>query len=238
MLLKAHLRRRRIVDAAETWSLSTSWSIPCLGLDVLHFRSTWYRKNHWWIQRLNWSPRFIHKASACSSQDITNLEIRRGVPSLTTGPLTQYLHWGDTMIKTMGFPTMSAIWVCWPLWFTQTWEAHLCDLEEHKKQLNINNEAFLYVQVSSWDSKTTNTEKGTATTEEITSLPVGKLTPNYIYSIQLWVHICNAKSCRAQAKNHPHPSFWEWNISALQYRMLRITRAQHKSDVWEIKERT
>lgn len=107
MLLKAHLHRRRIIDAAETWSLSTAWSIPCLDFDVLHFSSTWCHKHQQWIQKPNWSPRCIYKAAGCSPQDINHLETRRVVPSLITGPLTQYLHWGDTKMKTVGFPIVS-----------------------------------------------------------------------------------------------------------------------------------
>lgn len=65
--------------------------------------TTWYQHLRW-IQRLNWSPRFIHKAAACSSQDVNHLETKRAVPSLITAPLTQYLHSGDIMTKTVGFP--------------------------------------------------------------------------------------------------------------------------------------
>lgn len=138
-LLKAHLHRRRIMDAAETWSLSIAWSIPCLGFDVLHFSSTWYCKQQQWIQRLNWSPRCIYKAAACSSQDGNNLETRSVVPSLITGPFTQCLHWGDTMIKTVGSPTILS--TC----------AGPCDLPKDgklirvtskSKKLNIYNEVF------------------------------------------------------------------------------------------------
>lgn len=59
-----------------------------------------------WIQTEQ-EPHFIHKAAAWGSRDANHLDTRRVVLSLITGPLTQYLHWGDTTIKTAGFPTIS-----------------------------------------------------------------------------------------------------------------------------------
>lgn len=170
----------------------------------------------------NWSPRRIYKAAACSSQDGNHLETRRVVPSLITGPFTQCLHWGDTTIKTVGSPPMSS------------GGAGPCDLPKDGKLIRVISKRswtytmkFFYMCRYPVGIQQQKTEKGTAPTEEITSLSMGKLTPEDICSIQLGVHICTAKSCKVQAKNHPHTTFWEWkNLSALQYRMLRITRAQ------------
>lgn len=52
----------------------------------------------------DWSPSFIHKAVAWGSQGANNLDTRSTAPSLITGPLTQYLHWGDNTIKTASSP--------------------------------------------------------------------------------------------------------------------------------------
>lgn len=199
------------MDAAETWSLSIDSSIPCLGFDVLQFSSTWYHKHQKWIQRLKWSPRSIYRAAACSSQDVNHLETRRKQSNHRSPHSIPPL--GRHHNKDQGF-SHYAIWLCCDLpkdgklihaiwkstvtrWTMNTqWSFFICT----GIQLGFNKNKLRKRYSNYWSNHKS----------------VGKLTPKdiysiqFFYSIQFWVDICNAKSCKVQANNHPNPRFREW----------------------------
>lgn len=88
-------------EIAPSWGLMSSTSV------VPDIPSA-LPKHQRWIQRVHWNLGFLHKAASWGSQDTDHLDTRRVVPSLITGPLTQYPPLGRYHDKDSGFfPTMS-----------------------------------------------------------------------------------------------------------------------------------